>query len=573
MQRIRPKRWSISPKIPPSIQNSLRNFHPVLAQVLYNRGFSDGKSALEFLTGELPDVNPFEMAGMNKAVSRLRQAIRLQEPIAVYGDFDTDGVTSTALLVQTFRALGGVVEPYIPHRTEDGYDLNVAALSQMAKDGFKLVVTVDCGIRAIQEVLDGSKLGLDIIITDHHSVGPEMPEAFAIVNPKRLDCDYGEDMLAGVGVAYRLADALLRAAAAAGETVPGLKSEDLLDLVAIGTVADLAPMDRQENRALVIEGLKILNAARRPGLYALMDETRLRPGTLKAANIGYGLGPRLNAAGRMRSAIAAYELLMTNDMKQAEALVRELTELNSMRQDQTRISEDLARKVAHDASVGGDLSLIFAADESFLPGIVGLTAGRLMEEFYRPAVVIGMGENGEGRGSCRSIPEFDIVQALDQCADLLVRHGGHAQAAGFTVNLENLDALQERLTLIADKALAGQDLRPSLDVDAEVPMDALTTELALELERLEPTGKKNPQPLLATFNIPILDVRRVGKEGAHLKMVLGEGSFRLDAIAFRKGDLADDLPRRVDVVYHFEINEWNGRQRCQLNVRDIRPSE
>lgn len=543
-----------------------------MAQVLYNRGYDTAENARRFLAGEMPDVNPFKMAGMNAAVARIRQATRQQEPIAVYGDFDTDGVTSTALMVQTLRALGGVVEPYIPDRVEDGYGLSSAALMQMANDGIRVVITVDCGIRAIPEVNDGLSLGLDIIVTDHHSVGGDLPPALAVINPKRKDCSYGEDMLAGVGVAYRLAQALLMAAEQAGESAAGLQAEDLLDLVAIGTVADLAPLNRLENRALVIKGLDVLNAARRPGIYALADVTGLRPGKIKASNIGFGLGPRLNAAGRLESAIDAYELLMTADYGQAMRLAQRLNELNIQRQQETRMAQIKASELALRDLEDVDTPLIFAADSSFLPGIVGLVAGRLAEEHYRPAVVVEQGEQGESRGSCRSIPEFNIINALDKCADLLVRHGGHAQAAGFTIRNENLFALRDHLFEMAWESLRGEELRPSLEIDAEVSFDWLNLSLAEELERLEPTGHQNPQPLFVTYNVPVLDSRTVGRENAHLKLRLGEPGFWLDGIAFRQSHWQEALPRRIDVVYHFEVNEWNGRRQPQMNIKDIRAS-
>ena len=573
MERVRVKRWRTAPRIPPSVEARLHGFHPVMAQVLYNRGYEDQAEAERFLNGEMPVVDPFLMPDMSRAVARIRQAIRDEEPIAVYGDFDTDGVTSTALVVQTLRAFNAVVEPYIPHRVDDGYGLNSSALMQMSQDGIRVVITVDCGIRAVQEILDANAVDLDVIVTDHHSVGPEMPKAYAVVNPKRSDSRYAEDMLAGVGVAYRLAEALFRAAESFGEEV-GTNLEDLLDLVAVGTVADLAPLNRQENRALVIRGLDVLNSARRPGFYALMEVAHLRPGKLKASNIGFGLGPRLNAAGRLESAIAAYELLTTDDFDQATLLARELQDLNTRRQDETKLAEQLARELATLGMDDLEPPLLFAAHDSFLPGIVGLVAGRLAEEFYRPAIVVEINsDNGECRGSCRSIPEFDIVHALDQCADLLVRHGGHTQAAGFTVRHENLDDLRMRLYELAADALLDEELRPSIEIDVAVPVDYLTLDLAMELARLEPTGHKNPQPLLATYNVPVIDARPVGRDNAHLKLTLGESPMRLDAIAFRWGARAYDLPRRVDVVYHLEVNEWNGRRRPQLNIRDMKPAE
>ncbi len=570
MQQGKTKRWRTLPEIPPSILNRLRGFDPVIAQILYNRGIDDATPARQFLEGEMPPSNSAMMADMDRAVARIRQAITQGEQIAVFGDFDTDGVTSTALMVQTLRALEANVEPYIPHRVDDGYGLNIAALDMLARDGFNLVITVDCGIRAVAEVEFARRHGLDIIITDHHTVGEELPNALAIINPKRNDCDYPEDMLAGVGVAYHLADALIEAARTNGDPV-AIDQRDLLDLVAIGTVADLAPMDRQENRALVIRGLEVINAAQRPGLYALITEAGLQPGRIRSTNIGFGLGPRLNAAGRMESATVAYELLMTGNMETAMKLATELDELNTSRQMETRKAQLKAHELAFQG-LDSDIPLIFAEDQAFPPGIVGLVAGRLAEEYYRPAIVVERDEKGESRGSCRSIPEFDIAHALDQCADLLVRHGGHSQAAGFTVKNENLDDLRYRLYDLVRDALRGQELRPTLDIDIEVPVERLTLELARQLERLDPFGHRNPQPMLMTPNLHVLDARRVGKDGSHLKLTLGEPGFRLDAIAFRFGDMIDDLPRRIDVAYHLEVNEWNGRQRPQLNVRDIRPA-
>jgi single-stranded-DNA-specific exonuclease len=572
MSQAKAKRWRIAPEIPPSVRGRLADLDPVLAQVLYNRGYTDGGGARRFLAGELPDTDSFSMADMNEAVARIRQAIQDKEQIAVYGDFDTDGVTSTALMVQTLRALGGQVEPHIPDRVDDGYGLTTAALRALANDGVGLIITVDCGMRAVHEVLDGNSQGLDIIITDHHTVGPELPPALAVVNPKREDCPYEEDMLAGVGVAYHLADALIREAKAAGETVP-ISQDDLLDLVAIGTVADLAPLDRLENRALVIRGLEVLNSARRPGLYTLLEVAGVQPGHVKSTNIGYALGPRMNAAGRMESASLAYELLMTADMAEAWKMAHQLDDLNAWRQEETQSTLLKARDLAFQG-LEGDIPLLFAADPSFMPGIVGLVAGRLAEEFYRPAIVVEVDpvEKGECRGSCRSIPEFDIVNALDRCADLLVRHGGHSQAAGFTVRKENLYLLRDELYELAQEALRGQDLRPAVDIDAAVPLERLTLDLARTLQQLEPFGHRNPQPLLMTSNLQVLDARRVGKDGFHLKLTLGEVSLRIDAIAFRLGDRIEDLPRRVDVAAHLEVNEWNGRQRVQLNVRDIRPA-
>ncbi len=573
------KRWRVLPRIPPDVQTRLHAYHPVLAQVLYNRGQDTPHAAQTFLEGSDDALhNPFLMHGMPQAVARIRHAIKNGELIAIYGDFDADGVTSTALLTQAIEALGGQVMPYIPNRVDEGYGLNEDALRSLHESGVRLVITVDCGIRSVDEVAFGNTLGLDMIVTDHHSVGEQLPPALAVLDPK-IDAllraeeghtnGYPEDMLAGVGVAYKLADALFRAEEQQTRHKPNFKLEDLLDLVALGTVADLAPLDRPENRELVRRGLEVLNRAQRPGIYELALVARVEPGKMNTTSIGYMLGPRINAAGRLDSAMIAYDLLV-RDMPEAGRLAQELQVLNQQRQVLTMEAVEIARQLAL-SETDDDLPLIFAADTGFLSGIVGLVAGRLCEEFYVPAVVIEMGED-ESRGSCRSIPEFNITHALDQCADLLVRHGGHAQAAGFTVRNENIPILRDHLMRLAAEALHDQDLRPSLDIDAEVPFDYLTMDLADMMRRLEPTGARNDAPVLMTRRLTVVDYRRVGQEGKHLRLRLSNGIGQIDAIGFKLGDWADHIPYQVDVAYHLEINEWNGNVKLQMNVQDLRPT-
>ncbi len=562
------KRWVIATPVPPEVLNRYPNMGNVLAQVLYNRGFTDEFEAEDFLNASIEPFNPFQMKGINQAVARIRQAIKAHEQIIVYGDFDADGVTSTTLLVQTLTALGAIVKPYIPHRVDEGYGLNSEALLRLAREGVKLVITVDCGIRSVDEVEDGKAAGLDLIVTDHHTIGPEIPKALAVLNPKQEDCKYPEDMLAGVGVAFKLADALLRVAKQNHQT-PNLDIEDLLDLVAIGTVADLAPMNRTENRILVRRGLEVINRAKRPGVQALLEVSGVKPGTVTAMNIGFSLGPRINAAGRLESAMIAYHLLSATDYATALRLAQQLQTLNVQRQDLTREAQEVVRNRVEAERI--TTSLIFASGD-FKAGIVGLVAGRLTEEYSRPTVIMEAGET-ESRASCRSIPQFDITHALDQCADLLVRHGGHAQAAGFTVLNNNIPALKAKLMQLADDGLAGQDLRPILEIDAEVEAKALTEWLVYDLVRLEPTGYHSAAPVLMTPNLRVLDARTVGKEGHHLKLKLARvGQPPLDAIGFGLGDWLDRMPERIDVAYQLEINEWNGNRSLQLNMQDIRPA-
>jgi single-stranded-DNA-specific exonuclease len=584
---IASKKWNIAQALDRAALAQYRDMSPVLAQVLYNRGFTKPVSATRFLYAKMtndPLAPASSMKDVRRAAERLLTAIDRREKIAVYGDFDADGVTSTALMMQVLRGLGADVCAYIPHRVDEGYGLNTDALRTLAEQGVRVVMTVDCGIRSLQEVADSRALGLglDILITDHHSVGPEVPDAYAVVNPKQRDCKYPEKMLAGVGVAYKVAGVLLRLkhidkhnSTLEAWNIVKEKLEGLLDLVAIGTVADLAPLNSEENRALVRRGLEKINQADRPGVRALLEVAGIEPGKVTAMSIGYALGPRINAAGRLGSAMTAYQLLVTDDPHEAAQLAAELQKLNEERQQFTRDAQDMIRQQLEEESQT-DATLIFASSPDFRPGIVGLVAGRLVEEFFRPAVVMEQGED-ESRASCRSIPQFDITRALDQCADLLVRHGGHAQAAGFTVLNSNISDLIMRLTDLARRELDGQELLPTLDIDAEVSIHKSDDELKAlyeELQLLEPTGHSNPAPVFMMLNAYILECRTVGKDGRHLKLkVQRAGRPPLDAIAFGLGEWAAHFPGHVDLAYQLDINEWNGRRTLQLNVQDIRLSE
>jgi single-stranded-DNA-specific exonuclease len=573
---LSPKRWRVAREAPPDHLSQFPRLDRLLVQVLYNRGVRDPVAVTTFLGGDVDTANPFALEGMSDAVTRIRQALRKQERIAVYGDFDADGITATALLVQTLRALGGTVQPYIPHRVDEGYGLNKEALDALAGDHVNLVVTVDCGVRAFDEIAHARRLGLDVVVTDHHSLGRRLPGAVAVIDPQRTqdspDCSPGGcfDELAGSGVAYRLAQALLRSHDQAPVTTQevSLQEEDLLDLVALGTVADLVPL-RGENRVLVRRGLEQINGMERPGVRALCEKAGLRPGAVDATGIGYVLGPRLNAAGRLAHARIAYRLLLTDDEREAEQLAAALDGLNRERQQLTREAHETARRMVLEAE--DEPLLLFAASREFLPGIVGLVASRLLDEFHRPAIVVEVGEQ-TSRGSCRSISGFHITQALEACEGLLERYGGHAAAAGFEVANQNLDILADRLREIANEQLSDADLTPVLEVDAEVELSEMSWDLQRALSRLEPCGRKNERPLFVSRNVPVRYHRAVGREGRHLKMALSDGLATWDAIAFRQGEWAGRLPDAIDVAYHLDVNEWNGERRLQLNVQDIRPS-
>lgn len=565
---LKPKRWRIAAPLSPLELSHYGDLHPILAQILHQRGFRSRTDALAFLQGDAGQVDPFKLRGISQAVSRIRTALKRKEKIVVYGDFDADGVTSTALLTLTLRALGADVSPYIPHRVDEGYGLNDGALIGLAKRGFKLCITVDCGIRSVHEVATGNTAGLDMIVTDHHSIGTELPPALAVINPKQDGDQSGEPMLAGVGVTFRLAEALLKVAATQDKRELPLHAEDLVDLVAIGTVADLVPLDRPQNRDLVVRGLSKLRTSERIGVRALLKEAGIEPQYVTAESIGFGIAPRINAAGRLKSALIAYELLSTQEIDEAVQKASELNRLNQQRQQLTRDMQAHARNIAE---IDGETPLIFAADHGFAQGIVGLVAGRLTEEYYRPTVIVHRGEH-ESHGSCRSIPEFDITAALDQCADLLLRHGGHAQAAGFAIHNENLPSFRERMLEIAGDQLYGKELTPALEIDAEVIFPQLDFELYGALRALEPCGNSNPSPLLCARRLRVVEARAVGKDGSHLKLEFSDGKRSFKGIAFGMGNVADALPREVDVAFSLSINTWGGEERLELNVSDLRPA-
>lgn len=582
-ETLREYRWRVAPEVPPDspLHTVGDAVHPVLRQILYNRGLTQPGQVHSFLANHyLQSRNPFDLADMEPAVARITRALREGEMIVVYGDFDADGVTATVLLTEALREMVDdrrLVVPYIPDRVDEGYGLNLEALATLRAKGAGLVISVDCGIRSPVEAAYARSIGLDLIITDHHSLGRELPAAVAVINPKRTDSSYPERMLAGVGIAYKLAQAVRQFA-------PDLVTSDesnLLDLVAIGTVADLAPL-LGENRKLVAEGLDVLKEVRRPGIAALLNVSGLAPGQLTAESIGFSLGPRINAAGRLAHAYDAARLLISTNAVTARQQAQLLDELNRKRQSLTRHLSALAEQM-----VDPHAPIIIASNPEFKSGIVGLVASRLAERNYRPAIIMEEGPE-ESRGSCRSIPEFHITKALDEVADLLVRHGGHAQAAGFTIRNEHVPEFINRITSIAGEHLDGQDLRPSLTIDAALPLSDIDWALQGTLEQLEPTGFQNPQPLLLSRWVEIVSFRPVGTDGSHLQLYVvdarrnganGSGDTErrpaqaYPAIAFRQGEWVGSLPRYADIVYRLGVNHWQGNTNLQLVVEDIRPAE
>ena len=529
----------------------------LVAQILRARGLLAAEMPA-FLAPRLATDGP-PMLDSDRALERLRRALATGERIVVYGDYDVDGIAGAAILVRAFRHFGVTVGAYIPNRYEEGYGLNASALRQLAADAARVVVSVDCGITAVAEARVARELGLDLIITDHHHPPAELPEAYALVNPRRPGDPSADKELAGAGVALGLARELL------GELAYALREDELLQLCALATVADVVPL-RGANRAIVAAGLAALNRAPITGVRALAERSGLRLGRIGASDIGFGLGPRLNAAGRISDAEDALRLLLTEDPAEAKALADRLEERNTERQ---RLTNDVVRGAREAAAADPEAWATVVADSAWPAGIVGLAASRLVEDRARPACVIAI-EGGEGKGSCRSIPDVHIAEALERCADLLTKHGGHAMAAGFSIPAANVPLFRERLGAVVREMLGGVRPVPTLHVDAAIDPEALTPRLALELSVLEPCGALNPRPHLLLRDVRVYGIRQVGADADHLRCKITVGRFTFDAMAFRRGDRADAMTDagRVDAV----VTVGAGRSGfVELELRDFGP--
>ena len=563
----RRKRWVLRDPAPPELARRL-GCSPLLADLLYQRNLREPELVRAFLDADYRSGmhDPLLMKGMPEASARIAQAIADRELMAVYGDFDTAGVTAVTLLMQAISAMGGTIRPYIPHRTREGYGLNNLAVEQLATDGVRLLITVDCGISNVDEVARATAMGLDVIVTDHHHPPAVLPDALAVVNPKQPGCAYPYKQLVGVGIAYKLVQALVKRGLRLGE----LRGRDLLDVVALGTVTDMGPLDG-ENRVLVKAGLEALNATQRPGLKALIDVAGLVQGKIDSSAIGYMLGPRINAAGRLDDAVRAYDLLLADSLGQARGLADELNRTNRERQELTKRVQEAARNKAE--AEGKQLKRIVVIDDAEFPaGVVGLVAGTLVEEWGRPVLLIERGEH-ESRGSARSVAGFSIIDALTSCKELFVRFGGHAAAAGFTIANAQIEVLDARLQELAASALTEEMLTPTLHIDAEVELGSLNWDLLSDLGRLEPFGQANQQPVLMSSAVEVADARTRGADQQHLRLLLRKnGGPTIEAIAFRMGHLADALRRhpQIDIAYTLEAREWNGERSLQLNVKDLR---
>lgn len=579
MSTSQAKNWLILPKIDSEFIEKYPEYSRVVLQLLYNRGLKEKEEIEAFLNPDCAEngYDPFLFQNMRAALELIVKHIKKGDFIVVYGDFDADGVTASAILAETLSTLKANVDVYIPDRASEGYGLNNQAIDLLAQAGAKLIITVDNGIRGKDEVEYAKSLGIDVIITDHHQPSEdesELPDCL-IINPMAKGEKYPFKYLAGVGVAFKLAKALI-GEAKLEESVKKKLEENILDLAAIGTVADCVTV-LGENRIIIKEGLKIINKQNRVGLDELIKQAQVN-GRIDAWNIGWQIAPRLNAAGRLEHANTAFELLTTKNKQEAQAIAARLNGKNIERQKITNEIAEYCKQVV-EKELGDDKILILAdpaiisGTNSWPEGVIGLVAGRLCEQYNRPVLVITEG-HGEIKGSGRSIEEFNIIKALEEIKEFFLRFGGHAQACGFTLkSKDNLPDFIKKMKRIADAILKDIDLRPRVVVEAELDLEEVSEELIKDMEKFAPFGEDNERPRFASRNAVIRDIMTMGIDGRHVKFRMGNtqaGGFW--AVAFNQAETWQDLRigDKVDIVYYAEMNEFNGRREAQLKVVDIK---
>ncbi len=565
------KRWKVSPadkKLQGFLSREL-NILPLTAQFLINRGLVERDRAFSFLTPTLNDLrDAYLMKGMRGAVERIVRAIGEGEKIALYGDYDVDGTAATALLYLFLKELG--VDPivHIPERLKEGYGLNIEAVKRLGTAGANVIVTVDCGVSNHEEVTFANSLGIDIVITDHHEVPSELPPAHSVLNPKQPGCGFPFKGLAGVGVAFYLVMALrarLREMGWFNDSTPNLKR--YLDLVCIGTVADMVPLI-EENRVFVSHGLKVLEGSERPGLRALKEVVSVRPGRLTTDAIAFQLAPRINAAGRLESALTAFRLFTTDDEKEAVELARRLDEENSSRQ---RLEAKILKEALAMIESTGEARGIALSSERWHPGVIGIVASKLADRFTRPTVLVAMDESsGVGRGSVRGIKGIDVLEGLESAKGLLERYGGHRAAAGLTVRKDNVGGFVDAFVGFFNSTLTDEDLVPEVELDSIVTLDEIDARVISEIERLSPFGSSNRQPLLGAKDTHVLTTEVVGR--GHLRLMLSQNGCRRRAIGFGLAGLHPVRGKGFDIAFFPYMDDWGGTRNIQLKIKDLQPS-
>ena len=542
---------------------------PLVAQLLANRDIGTSNGADRFLNPRLSDLyDPFLFPDMDKACERIWKAVQRGEKVLIYGDYDVDGVTATALLVLILREVGAKVEYYLPHRLEEGYGLNQEAVARAKKDGVKLLITVDCGISAMEEAQLASRSGIDLIITDHHEPGREVPEAFAIINPAIPGCPYPFHGLAGVGVAFKLAHALMARGERNAPADP--RVFDHLDLVALGSIADVVPL-LDENRVLAKFGLQALGRSGKLGVQALLKVSGVENTKLSSGHVGFMLGPRINATGRLGRSNAAVELLLSDTSQKAIELAQELNTLNQQRQEMQReVLDAITKRIEEDADIARSKALVYD-DPAWHPGIIGIVASRLADTYHRPTLLISR-LDGLCRGTARSIPDFDIHAALMRCDEHLTKLGGHQSAAGFELQESQLKPFAKRFFEVTDQLLDDRLLTPHLYADADVDIAQMTVDLVDEINRFDPFGIGNHRPLFLVRNIELKgNAKIVGNR--HLKFWISQNGHTAEVIGFNMADrqVARRRPsEELEILFSPHINIWKGTASVQLNLKDFR---
>ena len=552
-----------NPKLRDKLAKSLQ-ISPITAQILVNRGIENETEANLFLNCTLFDLpSPYLMKGMDRAVERIKKALENNERIAIYGDYDVDGVTSTALLYSFLKVLKANVTYYNPDRLKEGYGINIDAVKKLAEQGVSLIISGDCGITAVKEIEQAKELGVEFIVTDHHKPPQELPQAVSILNPKLSECKYPGKEIVGVGVIFNLVIALRRALRDEGFFKNGEPNlGDYLDLVALGTVADCAPL-LDVNRILVKEGIKRMQSPKRLGVQALKEASSIK-GEVTSYDLGFKLGPRINASGRMSTAENAVALFISENLGEARELAKELNEKNSNRQStEAEIIKEAISLLESNPALIGTNSIVLAS-RNWHPGIIGIVASRIVERYEKPTMLIAITEDGVGKGSGRSLEGINIYAALSECRELFLQFGGHEQAAGLSIREENVEKFREMF----DKALENSEeqYEKKLKVDCSIELDSLTDSLISEFELLQPFGIGNPEPALLSRTVEVVS-QRIFKD-KHLGFKVKKGTKLFDAIWFNMKE-PFTLPDKVDMVFTPEFNKWNGKKEIRLRVKDV----
>lgn len=558
--------WKLPKEVDKSFVEKFPELHPTVAQLLFNRGLKTQEKIDEFLNPDYSqDIHdPHLFKDMEKACRRIYQAVEKDELITIYGDYDADGVSSAVILSTTLKKIGAKVDVYLPHREKDGYGLNKKAVETLA-DKTKVIITCDCGVSNLEEIDLANEKGMDVIVTDHHAIPETLPKALAIIHPQVEGETYPFKFLAGGGVAFKLAQALLshQKNDLSDKQAEG-EEKWLLDMVALSTVADMVPL-LGENRTLLKYGLLVLRKSRRLGMKKLIEVSNLEAAKVDTRAISFALAPRVNAAGRMDHANLAYFLLTCEDEVEASQLASDLNQSNLDRQ---KLTEQIVRE-AKSQKVDKNESLLAFYSPSWAAGLTGLVSGRLSRDFNRPVLVMTKVDD-HIVGSGRSIEEFHVTNALKQNDDLLLRYGGHPQACGFSLDEENLDKFVKSMQDIAREQLKDVKFEPKLDIELSVDFEDISWEMVDLLEKFKPYGQANPEPLFVSTGVSVSDLRKVGSDGRHLKLEFTKGNKKRGAIAFGMGDNDLKIGDKVDIVYNLNINQWNGNREIQLMIKDVK---